>query len=99
MVRIFPHSDQNNSEDGRFSHSVCSSTTLSAITKFNITIPTSNYMFKINKRNTTTWYDICSKLTIKTPERRYRSRSGVFIINFEYISHLALVLLLLTLSK
>ena len=41
---------------------------------------------------------MCSKLTIKTPERR-RRRSGVFIVNFEHISHLVLVLLLLTLSK
>ena len=28
--------------------------------------------------------EICSKLTIKTPERR-QWRSGVFIVNFEYI--------------
>ena len=38
---------------------------------------------------------ICSKLTIKIPERRHLHRSGVFIINFEHISHL----FLLTLSK
>ena len=29
---------------------------------------------------------ICSKLTIKIPERRHWRRSGIFIINFEYIS-------------
>ena len=29
-------------------------------------------------------------LTIKTPERRQRSRSGDFIVNFEHISHLFL---------
>ena len=28
---------------------------------------------------------ICSKLTIKTPERRHSRRSGVFIVNFEQI--------------
>ena len=28
------------------------------------------YMFKVNKRNTRTRSEICSKLTIKTPERR-----------------------------
>ena len=28
-----------------------------------------NYMFKVNNRNTRTWCKICSKLTIKTPER------------------------------
>ena len=30
----------------------------------------------------------CTKLTIKTPERRQWRRSGVFIVNFEHISHL-----------
>ena len=32
--------------------------------------------------------EICSKLTIKTPERRHWRRFGVFIVNFEHISHL-----------
>ena len=41
--------------------------------------------------------EICSKLTTKTSERRQWRRFGVFIVNFEYISHLFL-LLLLTLS-
>ena len=36
----------------------------------------------------------CSKLTIKTPQRCHWRRSGVFIVNFEHISHLFLVLLL-----
>ena len=31
--------------------------------------PTDNYMFKVNNRNTRTRCEICSKLTIKTPER------------------------------
>ena len=39
------------------------------------------------------------KVTIKIPERYQRRRSGVFIFNFEHISHLFLVFLLLTLSK
>ena len=30
---------------------------------------------------------MCSKLTIKTPERHWR-RSGVFIVNFKHNSHL-----------
>ena len=30
-----------------------------------------NYMFKVNNRNTRTRCEICSKLTIKTLERRY----------------------------
>ena len=29
---------------------------------------------------------MCSKLTIKTPERRHWHRSSVFIVNFENIS-------------
>ena len=33
---------------------------------------------------------ICSKLTLKTPERRHWRRSGVFIFNFEHISDLFL---------
>ena len=40
--------------------------------------------------------EICSKLTVKTPER---GCSGVFIVNFEHILHLVQVFLLLTLSK
>ena len=44
-------------------------------------------MFKVNNRNTKTRCEICSKLTIKTPERHYWRRSGVFIVNFEHISH------------
>ena len=39
------------------------------------------------------------KLTIKTPERHEWRRSGVFIINFEHISHIVLVFRLLTLSR
>ena len=39
-----------------------------------------------------------SKLTIKTPERRQWRRSGVFIVNFEHVSHLALAFLSLTLN-
>ena len=60
-------------------------------------IPARSYMFKGNKRNTRTC-EICSKLTIKTPEWRQWRRSGVFIFNFEHISHLVLVFLLLTLN-
>ena len=42
---------------------------------------------------------ICPKLTIKIPERRQWGCSGIFIINFENILYLALVSLLLTLSR
>ena len=50
-------------------------------------------MFKVNNRNTRARCEICSKLTIKTPERRQWSRSGIFIVNFEHILHLALLFL------
>ena len=60
--------------------------------------PTGIYLLKVNKRNIRTRYKICSKLTIKTPEQRHWHRSSVFIVNFEHISHLVLVFLLLTLN-
>ena len=43
--------------------------------------------------------EIYSDLTIKTLERRHWRRSGVFIVNFEQISHIVLVFLLLILNK
>ena len=33
--------------------------------------PAGSYMFKVNNRNTRTRCEVCSKLTIKTPERRH----------------------------
>ena len=51
------------------------------------------YLLKVNNRNTTARCEICSKSTIKTT-----GRSGVFIVNFEHISYLLLVLLLITLN-
>ena len=32
--------------------------------------------------------DICSKLTIKTPKRCQPRHFAVFMVNFEYISHI-----------
>ena len=58
------------------------------------TNPASNYMFQVNFKNTRTRCEICSKLTMKIPERRH-----IFIVNFEHISHPVLLFLLLTLSK
>ena len=60
--------------------------------------PAGIYLLKVNNRNSRTRCEICWKLTIKTPERRPWSRSGVFIVNFQHISHLVLVFLLLTLN-
>ena len=60
--------------------------------------PAGTYMLKVNNRNNRTRYEICSKLTIKISERRQWRCCGVFIINFEHISHLVSVFLLLTLN-
>ena len=56
-----------------------------------------NYMFEVNNKNTKTKCEICSKLTIKTPERRQYSLASfgwVFFVNSEDISRLALFKLL-----
>ena len=50
-------------------------------------LPAGIYLLKVNKRNTRTRCEICSKLTIKVPERRQLRRSGIFIVNFDHISH------------
>ena len=68
-------------------------------TSFNRLNRINNYMCKVNNRNTRTRLEICSKLTIKRLKRRHCCRSGVFIVNFEYISHPVSDLLLLTLSN
>ena len=46
--------------------------------------------FKVSNRKTRKRSEICSKLTIKTPERCHWPHSGVFIVNLEHISHLLL---------
>ena len=56
------------------------------------------YLLKVNIRNIRRKCEICSKLTIKKPEQR-QCLSGVLIDNFEHVSHLALVFLLLTLKN
>ena len=61
--------------------------------------PLGIYLLKVVIRSTRTRCEICSKLIIKRPERHHWRRSGVFIINFEHISLLVLVFLLLTGSR
>ena len=51
-----------------------------------------------NFRKTRARCEICSKLAIKTPKLRHWRRSGVFIVNFEHISHFVPKFLLLTLN-
>ena len=55
-----------------------------------LTNPANKYMFKVNNIYTKRRHEICSKLTIKTPEQR------IFIVNFELNLHLFLVFPLLT---
>ena len=43
--------------------------------------PAGNYMFKVNNRNTRTRKETCSKLTVKTPERR-RLGIGTYFNSF-----------------
>ena len=61
----------------------------------NIAIPSGIYLMKVNNGNIRTVCEICSKLTIKTPERRQWCRSGVFVI-FGQISLIFLVFPLLS---
>ena len=57
------------------------------------------YIVKVNNESTRKMCEICSKLTIKIPQRRQWRRSVVVVVNFEHISHPFLVFLLLTLNK
>ena len=47
--------------------------------------PANIYLFKVNNRNTRKRCEICSTLTIKTPEWYQWCHSGVFSVNFEHI--------------
>ena len=60
----------------------------------NLAIKTRGQYVKNVNENTRTICEVCSKLTIKTPER-----SGVFIHNLEQILHIVLVFPLMTLNK
>ena len=53
-------------------------------------VPAGIYLLKVNNRNTRLRCEICSEFTIKIPERYQWHRSGIFIVNFEHISHLVL---------
>ena len=65
-------------------------------------IPANIYLLTINITNTRKWGEIYPKLTIKTLERHQWCQScssAVFIVNFEHISQLFQVFLLLNLNK
>ena len=63
-----------------------------------VVYPVDAYLLKVNNRNTKTKTrcEICLKLTINT--QNDARRPSIFIVNFERISHLVLVFLLLTLN-
>ena len=61
-------------------------------------IPCKHLLVQNSNRTNRKWCKICSNLT-KTAERPQWNRSGVFIVNFEDISHLSLKFLLWTLCS
>ena len=63
-------------------------------TPFDDIFPVNIYQFQVNNRITRRRYEIYSKLIIKTPQH-----SGVYIVNFEHISHPFLMFTCLTLNK
>ena len=71
---------------------------LFAVWKESLT-PVNIYLLKVNNKNTRKRCEIYSKLIVKGPKQRQWRRSSVFIVNFEHISHLFLVFLLLTFTN
>ena len=53
-----------------------------------------DFLIKVNNGNTKTMCEIYSKLTIETPERHRCRHFGVFVVDFEQISYIVLVLTL-----
>ena len=97
---LFPCNTRRKKKQGIEAKRICLKVPLNEIHYFwNSSFPAGIYLLKVNSRNTRARCEICSKLTIKTPERRHWRLSGVFIVNFEHISHLGLVFLLLTLKR
>ena len=56
------------------------------------------YLFKVDRTNTWKRCEMCSKLAITTPGWSQRRCTGVFMVDFEQISHPFLQFLLLVLS-
>ena len=63
------------------------------------TLPSKEIQPNVKNTNVRKNCQICPKLTIKTLKRSQWCNSGVFIVNFELISHLFLVFSLLPLNK
>ena len=50
--------------------------------------PAGIILFKVRNGNNRTMCEICSKLTLKTPERCYQRFSGVFIVKFDGVEQI-----------
>ena len=61
--------------------------------------PSKHLLVSSNNRNTRKKCEICLVFTINTPVQRQWRRPGVFFFNFEHISHLSLLFLLLNLNR
>ena len=61
--------------------------------------PAGIYLFIVNNGNARDMCEICSKLIIKTQERRQWLLSGVFIVNFEQAPQIVQVYSLLNYDK
>ena len=66
---------------------------LNLTSSFREYIQVNTYLFKVDNRTSRKRREVSSKLIIKIPERRQWRRFGVFIVNFEHISHLILAFL------
>ena len=58
--------------------------------------PVDIFLLGVGNENARTKHNICSKLIKKTPEWYQWRRSGVYIVNFKKISHIAIMFPLLT---
>ena len=56
------------------------------------------FLFKVSSGNTRIMCKICSKLTIKTPQRHHWHHPSVYVVNFEQVLHTAGFFTLLILS-
>ena len=62
-------------------------------------VSTDTFLFKVNNGNIRAMCEICSELTVKTPERCQCHLSSIAIVNFEHISHIVPVFLLFPLNS
>ena len=67
----------------RFHKMNTKTTTSTQVVYLVLSCPTSLYLFKVNNENIRAINEICSKLTIKSPERRQWRRFRALIVNFE----------------